>query len=59
MRNDFSIIIRIQNTDIFDQFVDAPDAKTALEKAVEVALTRDVSQIKGNYEIRKAREWDR
>lgn len=57
MQNDFNVIIRIQDQDVFDQFVDAPDAKSALEKAVAVALTRDVSKIKGNYEIWEARNW--
>ena len=35
MRNEYSVIIRIQEEDVFYQAVDAPDAKSALEKAVK------------------------
>lgn len=55
MRNEYSVIIRIQEEDVFYQAVDAPDAKSALEKAVKVAMERDMSHIKSNLE----RRWDR
>ena len=58
MRNDYLVVIRVQDQDVFDQFVDAENAKAALEIAVEKALTRDLSGIKSSreiYEERRAR----
>ena len=48
MRNDFQIVIRIEHEEVFGAFVDAPDARTALELAVKEALARDLSGIKGS-----------
>lgn len=61
MRNDFRVQIRINHNDVFGGFVDAPDAKTALELAVAEALSRDLSCIKGSRDKLKIRseEWKR
>lgn len=47
-RNEFRVQIKIDHNDVFGGFVDAPDAKTALELAVKEALAKDLSGIKGS-----------
>ena len=57
MRNDFRVVIRVQHHDVFDQMVDAPDAKGALEQAMKEVLTRDLSGVKGSLDLHKPEGW--